>query len=97
MLPAVLCDRRMDAVKDTFCGFALDLLYKEALALSELEKEKLAESWIPQGAACSSATSLVKGGKAGASFLDRLQKLNKAFLFGEALQAASLSPRLRLF
>ena len=58
-------DRTMDAVRETFRGFALDLLDKEAPELSRLEKEKLVESWIPQGGARSSAVSLAQGGKVG--------------------------------
>ena len=55
-------DMTMNAVRETFRGFALGLLDKEAPELSAAEKERLVEAWIPQGGD-PFAASLAEDGK----------------------------------
>ena len=72
-------DRTMDAVRDTFRGFALDLLDKEAPELSAAEKENLVNSWIPQGGGRSGAVSLAKGGKVAGIPCDMMRAMALQF------------------
>ena len=74
-------ERTMDAVRDTFRGFALDLLDKETPELSPSEKEKLVDAWIPKKDEPSFplAASLANGGKVNGIPCDMMREMALQF------------------